>query len=225
MNHGWLCAIVFLIGVLAACQSDSGQATSTGDAGAATSESIETVRQVERSLSTGTSGLSVSSIYLPPDSVQDLVNRVDAIAVGTISKISDTIQEGPYNLNPEPAGDRPAPSIQVTYYEIALEDVLLDDNNVSSHSLLRLDGIHTASKPQVGERYMFALGVNPDNKSYGVSAAWGMVIFDDGPVRNFDGTPLGYDGVTDQATLKELVKSSLADRVKLPPSKWPSRFR
>lgn len=176
-------------------------------------------------MTAGTFGTSVSSIYLPPDSVQDLVNRVDAIVVGKISKVSDTVQEGPYNLDPEPVGDRPAPSIQVTYYEIALEDVLLDDNNVSSNSLLRLSGMHRASKPQVGERYMFALGVNPDNKSYGVSGAWGLVIFDDGPVRNFDGTPLEYDGVTDQATLKSLVKSSLADRVKLPPSEWPSRFR
>jgi len=157
--------------------------------------------------------------------VQDLVNRVDAVVVGKIISVSDSVQEGPYDLDPETIGDRPAPNILVTYYEIKLEEVLLDDGNVSSNALLRLAGRHSPSYPQVGEDYLFALGVNPDSKSYGVSGAWGLIIFDDGPVRNFDGTPLEYDGVTDQASLKGLVKSSLEDRVKLPPSEWPSRFR
>ncbi|MCH7737111.1 MAG: hypothetical protein IH872_06885 [Chloroflexi bacterium] len=88
-------AVILLIGVLAACQSDSGQAKSTDDAGANTTESTESVRQVERSLSSSTSGLSPSSIYFPPDSVQDLVNRVDAVAVGMITSVSDSVQEGP----------------------------------------------------------------------------------------------------------------------------------
>jgi hypothetical protein len=164
-------------------------------------------------------------IYLSPESVQDLVNRVDAVVVGKITFFSDSIQEPPYGLDLETTGDRPVPNILVTYYEIELEEILLDDGNVSSNALLRLAGRHSPSYPQVGEDYLFALGVNPDSKSYGVSGAWGLIIFDDGPVRNFDGTPLEYDGVTDRATLTSLVKSSLEDRAKLPPLEWPSRFR
>ena len=111
--------------------------------------------------------------------------------------------------------------MRVTYYDITLDDVYLDDDNLSQYPRLRLSGDHSSIRPQVGERFLFVLGANPDGKSYGVTADWNLIHLDGGPVRNFDGKSTGYVGVVDEGSLKDAVRAAVPKRVHLPMDQWP----
>lgn len=119
----------------------------------------------------------------------------------------------------------------MAYYDIAIEEVLLDDGNVRSHPRLRLEPNppHNPSPtlPQIGERFLFALGRNPDSLSYGVATDWTdwqVLTLDGGGIRNYDGTSPGYVGVTDEASLVESIRAAVPNYDFLPVSQWPSRF-
>ncbi len=63
---------------------------------------------------------------LPPRSVQDLVNRSQAIVIGTGTAISELAVERPYDFDPVDYGELPEsewPSIQVAYWTIGIEEV------------------------------------------------------------------------------------------------------
>lgn len=109
----------------------------------------------------------------------------------------------------------------MTYYEIELGEVNLDDGNIRQNSRLRLFGDHSTIRPQVGERFLFVLGANPDGQSYGVNADWNLIHLDGGPIRNFNGASPGYEGVTDEASLKTVTQSAVRSRVHLPRGQWP----
>ena len=113
------------------------------------------------------------------------------------------------------------PRREVVYYDINLEDVFLDDGNLVANPRLRLFGRHSNLRPQVGERFLFALGANPDGKSYGVAGDWCLIPLDGGAIRNFDGESPGYAGVTDETSLKSAVKKAVPNRVYLPLNQWP----
>ena len=168
-----------------------------------------------------------ASIFLPPGDMQDLVNRVDAIAIGTVVSVSATIHQGPSDSSSVAELKRldlPVPTIPTTYYEIEVEEVFLDDGNLGSlsgNARLALAGWHGPMAPQKGDRMMFALLANGNDAIYSVAADWNMLHLDGGPIRNFDGTPPGYTGVTDEASLKETVQLAITDRVHLPPGQWP----
>ena len=172
-------------------------------------------------------GLPVSAIYLPPQSIQDLVNRVDAVITGTISAIGNTASEVPYNhsqeTNPLTQSGHPPPTITVTHYTITIDQILLNDHNIAANPILRLGGSHSESLPQVGETFLFALDVNPDRKSYGIIENWNLIPLDGGPIQNFDGTEPGYPGVTNEQSLKSAIQKAVTTRSPSQPSDWPKR--
>lgn len=171
-------------------------------------------------------GVPLSDVIRPPQDLQDLVNRVDAIIIGTIASISDTIEKLPPGATQQDyqwAIDRglPLPYIRTVFYDITIEEVLLDDGNIKSNARLRLSGDHSPIRPQIGERFMFALGQDYDRKSYGITDNWHLVFLDQGPIRNFNGHPPGYPGVTNEASLKDAIKSAIPKRTPLPLDQWP----
>ena len=116
----------------------------------------------------------------------------------------------------------------MTYYDITPDTVYLndgtlldDDGNPVTSAKLRLFGDHSTIRPQVGEKFFFALQANPDGDSYGVNADWNLIHLDGGAIRNFDGKEPGYEGVTDETTLKSAAQTAASNRVELPVEEWP----
>ena len=173
----------------------------------------------------GAPGSRIEDFTLPPADIQELVNRNHAVVVGTISTVSEPMRELPYFTTEEDFADRQIerwPYIEVVYYDIAIEEVLLDDGNIRDNARLRLMNSFWPVMPQQGERYLFALEVNPDSKSYGISASWDVLNIDDG-IHNLDGTPSGYVGVTDETSLLDGVRVAALNYF-MPYSEWPVRF-
>ena len=180
----------------------------------------------DRTLHSG-DGYPISMIKRPPQSVQEMVNRNHAIVIGTISAVSGPKEELPYGKTEEDFQDAKyqgyVPRDTVAYYDIAIEEVLMDDGNILAHPRLRLSGAHNPKRPQVGERFLFTLGQNPDSRSYGIVADWDVLTLDSG-VRNFDGTSPGYTGVTDEASLVKAIREAVPLYEFMPFSQWPTRF-
>ena len=171
-------------------------------------------------------GYPLSAYFKPPQNIQDLVNRHDAIVVGTIAEISNPKLEKPYDWTPQDDAEAKrygfsGPRILVTYYRIRIEELLLDDGVISAHPRFGLTGQHNQILPQVGERFLFALLRQPDGLSYGLSADWNLIHLDGGSIRNFDGESPNYAGVTNEATLKSALKSAIPLRVGLSIDQWP----
>ena len=214
----FLATTVFLaLGILAGCQASN----PTGEGGAGMEQDSPQVVRVHE--------FPVASLFREPQNVQDLVDRSRAIVIGSVSAISDLKRELPYGATEDDFQGAMYqgydPRIEVTYYDIAIEEVLLDDGNVRAHPRLRLDGAHNSAQSQIGERFLFTLGRNPDSLSYGIAADWMVLPLDGGDIRNFDGTSPGYVGVTDEASLVKAIKDAVPNHDFLPPNQWPSRSR
>lgn len=171
-------------------------------------------------------GVPLSAYFKPPQNIQDLVNRHDAIVVGTIAEISNPKLEKPYDWTPQDDAEAKrygfsGPRMLVTYYRIRIEELLLDDGVISAHPRFGLTGQHNQILPQVGERFLFALLRQPDGLSYGLSADWNLIHLDGGSIRNFDGESPNYAGVTNETTLKSALKSAIPLRVGLSIEQWP----
>lgn len=169
-----------------------------------------------------------TSIFLPPQNVQDLVNRADAIVVGTVNDISGPVRATAYsptasissNGHASSSTPTPSPGITVTYYTFAPQDVMLDDDNVRTAPRLRLSGGTEALGPQLHHQYLFVLLRNPDRLSYGAEN-WGMIDLSKTPPQLLDGSALSYSGISDAASLRAAIESALRTRVKTPPNQWP----
>ncbi len=84
------------------------------------------------------------SIAIPVD-IQDFVDRTDAIVIGTVASVEGPVDDLPYNVDSEFVKMRledpyPLPSITVTYYAIELEEIVLDDGNISGNAFIRVPG-------------------------------------------------------------------------------------
>ena len=176
-------------------------------------------------------GLSESaSIFKAPADVQELVNRSDVVVVATIASISDTASVGPVGSTDTDAlvtQGLPEPRILETYYELSVEQVLLDDGVMSTldgNPKLALSGMHDERSPQTGDRMLFALLAGPDRQIYSLAANWSLIPLNEGSVRNFDGKDPAYPDVTDEATLKSAVAEAAQSHRKSPPSDWPTLF-
>lgn len=163
---------------------------------------------------------------LPPQSVQDLVNRSHAVVIGSISAISEVRGELPYGTTEEDFQVEMyqgfQPHMDVAYYDIAIEEVLLDDGNIRAHPRLRLEPDPVL--PRRGQRYLFTLGRNPDSKSYGIAAHWMILTLGDGGFRNLDGSRPGYLSVANEASLIQAIKEAVPNHDFLPVNQWPDRF-
>ena len=169
-------------------------------------------------------GYSIANIKEAPADVQDLVDRSHAMVIGTIASVSSPENELPYNKTTEdyPTEDVNTMRLRVTYYDITVEEVLLDDGFVSDNARLRLDGDHSLIRPQIGERFLFSLSRNPGNSSYGVVADWMVLTTTDG-VKNYDGTDPGYEGVSDKASFLRVVRTAAQSHNFKDFGNWPNK--
>ena len=208
-------------GILAGCQA-SGATGQTGVNSEMDSGESEIMQVVT------TEGVLLSSIFLPARNIQDLVNRSNAVVIGTISAISEPKTEIPYDITQEEFdetfGDVPEelrPTIEVVDFDIAIEEVLLDDGNVRAHPRLSMEP--HPPLPQLGERYLFVLGRNPDSLSYGISGfSWMVLTMSDDGIRNLDGSVPGYVGITNEASLLAAIRGAVDNYDFLPPNQWPT---
>ncbi len=177
-----------------------------------------------------TSASLIQDWTLPPQSVQDFVNRSQAIVIGTVTAISEPVIERPYNFNPADFAELPEsqwPSIEVAYWTIEIEQMLLDDGNIEANPKVRMEPNppHRTDKPlpQLNGRYLFTLGRNTDSQSYGISADWMILNLGGDEIKDIGGTAPGFaDGVR-EAALVEDIKEAARNHEYLPPGQWPDR--
>ena len=167
----------------------------------------------------------------PPQNVQEFVNRSEAIVLGTVTAISEPVVERPYNFDPTifamiPESDWP--SIEVAYWTITIEQVLLNDGNIEANSRLRMepDPSHRPDKPhpELNGRYLFTLGRNPDSLSYGITADWMILNLSEAAIKDIDGNTPGFIDGAQEAELLKKIRVAAEKHEYLPPSEWPSRF-
>ena len=214
-------AALLTITILAGCQA-SGDTGETGLNSAMDSGESEIMRVVT------TERVPLSSIFPPARDIQDLVNRGHAVVIGTISAISEPKREIGYNITQEEfdklSADLPEelrPYVEAIYYDIAIEEVLLDDGNVRAHPKLRILEPSPVN-PQLNHRYLITLGRNPDSLSYGIGGDWMMLTMGDDGIRSLDGSVPGYAGVTDETSLVAAIRGAVDNYDFLPPSQWPT---
>ena len=212
-----LLSLLAAVLLMACAQSPSGSA----DEDAVLFHSVEPV---------GSSLPDSASIFKAPETVQELVNRSDVVLIGTVQSVSETksvLFGSSSDASALVSQGFPEPRIEETHYEIAVEQVLLDDGvagSLKGNPSIALSGTHTTLSPQVGERIMFALLSRPGDDLYSLVANWSLIPLDGDSIRNFDGTDPGYDGVTDEASLKAAVTTAAGSYVKAEPAKWPTVF-
>lgn len=228
-----LCIAIFA--VIAGCQSQEPEPTQTQvQTQAQRQEQSETVVENAHSNSIPIISVAASLVQdytLPPQSVQDLVNRSKAIVIGTVTAISEPVVERPYDFNPAEYAGVPEsewPSIEVAYWTIDVEQVLLDDGNIEANPKLRMEPNppHRSDKPlpQLNGRYLFTLGRNPDSLSYGISADWMVLSLDGKDILDLAGNEPGYVGVTDELSLVEDIQKAVPNHDFLPVGEWPDKF-
>lgn len=167
-------------------------------------------------------GSLVQDYTMPPSDVQDLVNRSEAIVVGRVTAISEPTKELPYFTTEDDYADWPewaVPWEEVVYFDIAIEEVLLDDSNISDNPRLQMGS--GSAMPVLNARYLFTLHRNPDMASYGVSASWMALSLDGSEIQDLAGTEPGYTGVTDEMSLVDSIKDAAANHDFLPVGEWP----
>ena len=165
-----------------------------------------------------------------PQSVQDFVNRSEAIVIGTVTAISEPVIERPYNFDPAVFAGVPEsdwPSIVVAYWTINIEQVLLNDGNIVANPKLRMEPNppHRTDQPhpELSGRYLFALGRNPDSMSYGITADWMILNLSEALIKDIDGKAPAFIEGAQEATLVKKIKVAAGNHEYLPPSEWPSR--
>ena len=81
------------------------------------------------------SDLSFGFFRPGPDSIQNMVNRADAIVIGTVGPALRELRSGAPNQTDTFSGDNPPPPRFVyTVYPIVIDDVLLNDGVIQSQS-------------------------------------------------------------------------------------------
>ena len=169
-----------------------------------------------------------ASIFRAPGTVQEMVNRSDAVMIATVLSVSDTksvVVGAPEDAAALVARGYPEPRVQETHYELSVEEVLLDDGSLAAmkdNPKIVLAGTHNLQSPQIGERMLLSVLAMPGSGRYAPAANWSLIPLDGGAIRNFDGTDPSYAGVTDEESLKSAVTTAADNHEKLPPSAWPS---
>lgn len=158
-----------------------------------------------------------------PADIQELVNRSHAVVVGSISSVGELISEPPYNAEDfEHLPEDQRPTQEMRYYGISIEEVLLDDGYVEDNAKLRLAPVWP-TEPKLNERYVFVLGRNPDNRSYGISATWNMLTLGGDTIRDLNGKDPGYEGAATEADLLSALRTASESYEFKPMIEWPER--
>ena len=223
---------IVTVAVMAGCQSQEPEPTLTQEQTRILPENAHT-NSIPVISAPGTSAAAslIQDYKLPPQSVQDFVNRSQAVVIGMVTSISKPVVERPYDFNPADFAGLPEsewPSIEVAYWTIEIEQVLLDDGNIEGNPMLRMEPNppHRTDKPlpQLNERYLFSLGRNPDSLSYGISADWMILSLDGDGIHDLAGTEPGFFGVTNELSLVKSIQNSVPNYDFLPVGEWPDRF-
>lgn len=175
--------------------------------------------------------------WLPPAAtMEELIAGADAILIGTVLEVLREANEGPYGPNGELQSPRTMdvvgqggqvlqhPGLDVTYFEVRIEEILLNDGRLASGGSFELRLIGHASQPQseaesikplpdAGQRTLFVMGVNPDFRSYG-TGLWGEIdLSGDQPrYRDWDQTPVVFaEGRSPEAFLDNL-RAAIGER-------------
>ena len=245
-----LCVIVALLLIAVGCQPEEGSgehtplpalspvptgpSVSTVTAAPTTAPTIRqtptaTVRPTEDPTPAPASTAVVPSRITPPKHIQDFVNRASVIVIGTVISVEGPVEDLGYSADDtyleliryDLENSRPLPWITVTYYEIDLEDIVLDDGNIAGNAFVRMHGAPDDYDLHPGDRLLFAMSPNPDFRSYSPHNPWGMILLDGGELRYFNGRPLPFDEVSDEETLVAAIEAALPARVITPPSvRW-----
>lgn len=210
LNIGYIATgILLLLGILAACGGPSVSPMPT-------TEPVQPT--TEREVCSRSSTLSGRSVHgdiqyitfeptawriLPPSDIQEFVNRVDTIVVGSITAVDDTTR--------------------ITGYELQIDEILLDDGKIAANPRISQWGEHSPCSPQAGERFLFALQAQDEGRGYSVFSDWDLILLDGNPVQTFDGHPLPYASTTDVETLFAAIKSAVPTRVRLPVPQFPDK--
>ena len=220
MNKSLAIAVFLVICLVVGCRTLEPEGYETTSAVAGAHKDSEVTGSVAASL--------IQNYTLPPQSVQDFVNRSRAIVIGTVTAISKPVVERPYDFNPADFAGVPEsewPSIEVAYWTIEIEQVLLYDGNIEDNPILRMEPNppYRTDKPlpQLNGRYLFTLGRNPDSLSYGISADWMILSLDGGGIHDLAGTAPGYVGVTGELSLVEGIRNAVPSYDFLPVGEWP----
>ena len=171
---------------------------------------------------------TVASWVPTPESIQRLVNVVDAVAISVVLRLDREVVEGPYDASfPSQTGNAEAPRrFPYSYYEFEIRDLLLGDGYISDNRLIKLKGhagdgalSRRISLPEPGDRFVFFLSRNPDNRSYSFLGPWAMISTDTGAPTQFGGThavPAFAQSLNSDEFL-EVVRSSIGTRAPTAP--------
>ena len=171
----------------------------------------------------------VPSRITPPVDIQDFVDRSHVIVIGTVSGVEGPVEDLGYSadntylefIRYDLENSQHLPSITMTYYELELEEIVLDDGNIGSNAFVRMHGTPDSYELQVGDRLLFAMSPNPDFRSYSPDSNWGMIFLDGSELRYFNGRSLPFEGVSDEESLVDEIEAALPGRVTTPPSvRW-----
>ena len=151
-----------------------------------------------------------ATYLLPHSSMEELVDKADVIAIGSVAAVIATGLQVPYNEAdntrldeynarygnpaPFPPPDRSWPYID---YWIDVEAVILDDGTISSGSplILRVFDRWQAVEPpypwmwrvpSIGDRRLYALAANPEGGTHSLARWWNLFIIDGDSVTHSD---------------------------------------
>ena len=150
-----------------------------------------------------------ATYLLPHSSMEELVDKADVIAIGSVAAVIATGLQVPYNEadntrldeynarygnpTPFPPPDRSWPYID---YWIDVETVILDDGTISSGSplILRVFDRWQAVDPypwmwrvpSIGDRRLYALAANPEGGTHRLARWWNLFIIDGDSVTHSD---------------------------------------
>ena len=165
----------------------------------------------------------------PHSSVQELVEEVEVIAIGTVAAVVATALQVPYNEShntrldeynekyghptPYPLSNRSWPYID---YWIDVERVILDDGTISSGNPLilrvfdRLEAVNPdpwmTRLPSIGDRRLYTLVVNAEGRTYSLNHWWNLFVIDGDEVTHSDDlrSPVYF---TDQVKPDDFIKA------------------
>lgn len=156
-----------------------------------------------------------------PTSVNDLLNRGDAVLIGRITGGGETRYEGAFDpssgrfAEPQTEPNAPNPGLPHTYYTVKPEEILLDDGIAARQSevMLRLGGEPgTALHPKEGVRFLMVLGRNPDDLSYGIRGSWAVLDLEGQTVRDIAGRDLTFEAPREIDGFLAAVRKAVRDR-------------
>ena len=150
-----------------------------------------------------------ATYLLPHSSMEELVDKADVIAIGSVAAVVATGLQVPYNESDNtrlaeynekygyptlyPPSNRSWPYID---YWIDVETVILDDGTISSGSplILRVFDRWQAVDPypwmwrvpSIGDRRLYALAANPEGGTHSLARWWNLFIIDGDSVTHSD---------------------------------------